>query len=199
MNVSEDICDVCGYPLEWGNLCSRCNESRPKILRMRSLYQYDGQIREALHHLKYDNDLGIAEILGKKCAEYISNNQWEIDLVIPVPLGKERRKERGYNQAAMIAYPLSIYCNIFYNSKCLSRQKETTTQVEFSADRRRQNVKDAFIAEGKVVKGKNVLVVDDIITTGSTIDECASALINAGAKNVYGLSVARTMLAGKLT
>ena len=157
------------------------------------------ELRNAIHRLKYDNDLGVGEILGKKCADHLSRLQWKIDKIIPVPLGKKRRKERGYNQAAMIAYPMSLMLGIQYGQNQLIRSKETVTQVEYNAEQRKQNVHEAFSAPASNLTGKNILVIDDVITTGSTLDDCARALKKAGVKNVYGLSVARTMIKGKLT
>ncbi len=81
------------------------------------------ELRNALHRLKYDNDLGVGEILGKKCADHLKALNWNIDLIIPVPLGKKRRKERGYNQAAMIAYPMALMLGIQYGSKTISSNK----------------------------------------------------------------------------
>lgn len=199
IHLSDSVCETCGYPIDRENLCSKCFEVKPNFNETRSLYQYQSNIRNALHHLKYDNDLGVGEILGKKCAEYLTGLQWEIDYIVPVPLGKKRQKERGYNQAALIAYPASLVSGIPYSSKCLIRSKETVTQVDFTSEQRKQNVREAFRADERFISGKNILVVDDIITTGSTIDACAIALRNVGANSVYGLSVARTMLETKLT
>lgn len=197
--LRNNICDICGYLIENGTVCSRCAVNPPEFTMLRSVYEYQGGLRNAIHRLKYDNDLGVGEILGRKCADHLERLHWKIDLVIPVPLGKKRRKERGYNQAAMIAYPMSLMLGIQYGQKQLVRSKETVTQVEYNAEQRKQNVHEAFSAPNSHLKGKNILIIDDVITTGSTMDECARALKKAGVKNVYGLSVARTMIKGKLT
>jgi len=154
---------------------------------------YDGPIKNALHHLKYDNDLGIADILAGKLSDHLQDLEWPIDLVVPVPLGKERRKERGYNQSAMLAYPLAIKLGLKYSSRLLKRIRETGSQVDLTREERRKNVNGAFFVEKGLVEKKVVLVVDDIITTGATMQECARALLDAGAKEVYSLSIARTV------
>lgn len=193
-NLPETICEICGYPIEGGIICSRCKNEQPNYSCMRSLYSYRDEIRNALHHLKYDSDLGVGEILAEKCASFLTSLDWKIDVILPVPLGKTRKKERGYNQAALIALPMALKLGLRYGGKNLVRVKETVSQVEYSAEQRKSNVHEAFKARGNDLNGKNVLVIDDIITTGSTIDECAIALKGAGVKNVYGLSVARTMM-----
>jgi ComF family protein len=175
-------------------LCIRCTDKRPEYSKLRSIYEYRDELRSTLHHLKYDNDLGAGEILGSKCADYLNRLDWNIDMIFPVPLGENRRKERGYNQAAMIAYPMALILGIHYGHKDLIRVKETISQVDFNAEQRRLNVQDAFRAQGADLQGKNILIIDDVITTGSTMSECARALKKAGAINVYGLSVARTMI-----
>jgi competence protein ComFC len=187
------LCSFCGQPSSDGSTCSSCVVDTPIYTTIRGVYIYKDEIREALHSLKYKNNLGISSIFAERCANYLVGQKWAIDLVVPVPLGKERKKERGFNQAAMIAYPLALFCGLSYSSKALIRSKETVTQIELSAEKRRQNVKGAFCASTNGVAEKNILVVDDIITTGSTMNECAIALKLAGAKAVYGISVARAI------
>jgi ComF family protein len=118
---------------------------------------------------------------------------WEIDVIVPVPLGVARQKERGYNQAALIARPVALETGWAYRPKALSRVRETKTQVGLSIEERRMNVGGAFKAEGEGVAGKNVLLIDDVLTTGSTMEACAAALIEAGAAKVFGLTLARAL------
>jgi competence protein ComFC len=197
--LHSQICLFCGYPIDSGEICEKCKNDRPSYTKLRSIYTYQGELRNALHRLKYNNDLGVGEIMGKKCSEYLSLLKWDVDLILPVPLGKKRRRERGYNQSALIAFPLAIILNIPYSSKAILRKKETVTQIEFNAEERKQNVKNAFSANPVLVQHKNILIIDDVITTGSTMDACTLELIRAGARNVYGLSVARTMISKNFT
>jgi ComF family protein len=197
--LQNQICQICGYPVDSGEICEKCSEDRPSFTKLRSIYAYQDELRNALHRLKYSNDLGVGEILGQKCAEFLTLLNWEVDLILPVPLGKKRRRERGYNQSALIALPLALIMKIPFCSNAILRKKETITQLEFKAEERKKNVKDAFSANPTLVLEKNVLIIDDVITTGSTMDACALELKRAGARNVYGLSVARTMIGKKFT
>ena len=113
---------------------------------------------------------------------------------MPVPLGNKREKQRGYNQAALIAKPLASSLQLPYNPQILSRTRETISQVELSLKERQQNVNDAFQANRQQIQEKNILVIDDVTTSGSTLNACAKALIANGAKAVYGLTVARAVL-----
>jgi ComF family protein len=115
-----------------------------------------------------------------------------MDMIIPIPLGRKRMKERGYNQVAMISSPLAMALGIRYAPNELMRCKETRSQVGLSREERRRNVSEAFRA-GTGVVGKNVLVMDDVSTTGSTLSAAAGALYAAGVKDVYALTVARAL------
>jgi ComF family protein len=119
---------------------------------------------------------------------------WEIDVVFPVPLSRRRLRERGYNQAALFALPLALGLNVPYRPKALRRVRHTRSQVDLSWGERRENVSGAFAASSDDVSGKTILLVDDVITTGATLNACASALLSAGARAVYAFSVARTPL-----
>ena len=116
------------------------------------------------------------------------------DNIVPVPLGKKRLKERGYNQAALIAKPLSRLAAIPYEPSMVKRIKETKSQVGMSINERRMNMEDAFLSQSINSHGMNFLIIDDVFTSGSTMDSCARALKDAGADLIYGLTVARTML-----
>lgn len=192
--LADLVCESCGLPFEEEGHCAECIINPPSYDSIRSLFIYEGEIRGALHALKYKNDLGIGEIIAYKSTNFLQKLGWQIDMIVPVPLGRVRLKERGYNQAAIIAFPIALKSRIPYQPRALNRKRETTSQVDLSAEKRRINVKGAFHADSKRVEGKSVLVVDDIITTGSTMEESARALKAAGATSVYGLSVARAML-----
>jgi ComF family protein len=118
---------------------------------------------------------------------------WEIDLVVPMPLGRKRFRERSYNQAEMISRPLSLAMNWKHSSSALTRSRETRTQIGLSASERRDNVHGAFTADARQVAGKNILIIDDVATTGSTLSAGADALLASGARHVYTLTVARAL------
>jgi len=112
-------------------------------------------------------------------------------MLVPVPLGSKRIKERGYNQAGLIGWPLSLALDIAYAPRALSRARETRSQVGLSRAERHENVRDAFRADKRLVNGRVILLVDDVATTGVTLSSCAEALYAAGARDVFALTVAR--------
>lgn len=134
----------------------------------------------------------MGDALAAQMIPFVENLGWHIDIMIPIPLGKQRRKERGYNQVGMIATPLAMALNMRYAPHGLARRKETRSQVGLSKQERKENIHDAFQA-WKGVNGKNILVFDDVATTGSTLSSSAAALFSAGAKDVYALTVARAL------
>jgi competence protein ComFC len=113
--------------------------------------------------------------------------------VVPVPLGKLRMKERGYNQAGLLAQPLSIKQGWHYSPQAVMRIRETRSQVGLSELERKQNISNAFQADPGWVSGKVILLVDDIATTGSTLAACSDALLQAGAKSIYALTLAKAL------
>jgi ComF family protein len=118
---------------------------------------------------------------------------WNVDLIVPIPLGRERMKERGYNQADLLARPLALATGRPYSTQAVRRERETATQVGLGVKERRENVSGAFRGDRRLVSGRTVLVVDDVATTGATISACANALTAAGAIGVYGLTLARAV------
>jgi ComF family protein len=141
--------------------------------------------------MKYRRDLSLGEILARPLVELLEDLDWPVELVVPVPLGVARLRERGYNQATLLARPLALGCGISFRPQALSRVRETRSQVGLSIAQRRENVSGAFQARTGWVSGRNVLVVDDVATSSATLDACASALLSAGAARVYGLTLAR--------
>jgi len=158
---------------------------------MRSWAFFDGPVRNALHRLKYQGDIALGEVLARPMLRLLQNLQWEIDCILPVPLAIDRQRKRGYNQAALLAYPLALGAGIFYGAKGLVKIKETQTQVGLTFEQRHENVEGAFRAYSKIVKNRKVLVVDDVTTSGATIESCASAIMEAGADRVYGMTLAQ--------
>jgi ComF family protein len=134
----------------------------------------------------------MGDALAAQMTSFVMDLDWQIDMVVPIPLGQKRMKERGYNQVAMIAKPLAMALEIHYAPRELMRNNETRSQVGLSREERRVNVKEAFHA-GTGAIGKNVLVMDDVSTTGSTLSAAAMALYAVGAKEVYALTVARAL------
>jgi len=125
--------------------------------------------------------------------DFFHSLQWQVQAVLPVPLGKKRLKERGYNQVGLVARPLAYNVGMEYIPQALRKTRETRSQVGLSASQRHENVKKAYQADPVAVKHKSVLLMDDVATTGSTISECTESLLAAGAKEVYVLTIARAL------
>jgi ComF family protein len=143
--------------------------------------------------LKYYGDLGLGEILARPLIHCLEEMNWAVDLVVPVPLSKARLAERGYNQAALLARPLALGSGLGYGPKALLRNRETRSQVGLSGERRRENVTGAFFAHAPQVAGKVVLIVDDVATSGATLNACAEALRAGGAADVFAITLARAV------
>lgn len=189
--IADNICPICGQEQAAGAICSNCAENHPAFLAIRSWAVYQGTLREAIHRLKYKHDIALAEALAVHLIEVYNRMQWTVDLITAVPLGSRRLLERGYNQAGMLARPLALFEQKPYAPDAMRRVRETDSQVRLGRSERRANVRDAFEANTSLVSGKVVLVIDDVTTTGATIESCAQALRGAGAAGVYGLTLAR--------
>ena len=191
VRVSEPVCPICGEPGQ--GICGRCLATPPAFSALRSFGFFQGPLREALHRLKYGSDIGLAEPLSNHLVELYNEFKWEIDIIVPVPLSARRLRERGYNQSRLLGKPLAYAINKSYQPGVLMRTRETRSQVGLSAAERRQNVVGAFKARADQVRGKSILLIDDVTTTGSTMSACAQALCQAGASTVYGLTLARAL------
>ena len=189
--IGDQCCPVCGNIIFAPGECSRCREQKPFFTRMRSWALYLGPVRNMVHRLKYKGDISLGEAVAGPLVADIQRIGWEIDVVAPVPLSLARMAERGYNQAALIAFPVAIGLHIPYQAKLLSKIRHTRSQVGLSYDDRWSNVVDAFSVEPGKVNGKRVLIIDDVTTSGATLNECARALMSAGADKVYGYTFAR--------
>jgi competence protein ComFC len=194
LEVGTNVCEQCGEPYNQIGKCMNCRQSPPAYTAVRSWAVYSGPIRHALQGLKYRQNLALGDSLSVHLIQLYKNLNWPIDFIVPVPLGQKRKRTRGYNQAALLARPLSLAAGIQYRPDALGRIRETVSQVGLSGKERSTNVSGAFTARPELVQGKKILVIDDITTTGSTIHHCATALIIAGAAEVYGLTVARAIL-----
>lgn len=192
--IQSRVCTICGQPLFTSDLCNQCSQKRPSFSALRSWAQYSGPLRQAILRLKYRRDLALGDVLAAPLIQFFRELDWEVDCVIPVPISLVRLRERGYNQVSLIALPLALALGIPYLAKGLKKTRETRSQVGLSAEERTQNVFQAFEADSGLVSGRRVLVVDDVITTGATMEACAFSLKEAGALEVYGITLARAML-----
>jgi len=158
---------------------------------IRSVAYIEGPAREALHALKYHGRLVLAEPLGSLMATHWRRYADPVDVVVPVPLHVTRLRERGYNQAALLAREMARQAGLPLDERTLTRQRATVSQVDLNAQQRKENVHAAFrCADGRLA-GQRVLLIDDVCTTGATLEACAAALYAGGAVHVQALTLAR--------
>jgi ComF family protein len=150
-------------------------------------FQKAGIVQNLLHKLKYDNRPEVGERLGKILSMRLIEDGYanEFDLLIPVPLHKNKRRIRGYNQSAMIAEGMGKILNVPFSDTLIARVKSTQTQTKKSKIERWENVNEAFqVLHPTNISGKRILIIDDVITTGATIESCAKSLLDAGAAEI---------------
>jgi len=160
---------------------------------MRSWAVFDSPVQSGLHTMKYKGNIGLGEAIALQMVDFVKSLHWDVDFLIPVPLGRKRLQERGYNQVALVAQPLAYQTGIQYFPHALWKARDTRSQVGLKINEREKNVLHAYQADAKMVARKSVLVMDDVSTTGSTISACTDALLSAGAREVYGLTIARAL------
>jgi ComF family protein len=149
-------------------------------------------MRQAIHQLKYHNLKAISSCLAELLADYLQLNPLPGEAIVPVPLHPRRLRERGYNQSGLLAKELGKLTNLPVIQDSLIRVKEARPQVRASnVKERRRNVANAFICRDEKVNGKQIILVDDVCTSGATLESCASALKSKGAIMVWGLTLAR--------
>lgn len=191
------FCPHCGDPLETPGTCLQCQNDPPHFTAARSWAVFRGRLRQALHRLKYYQDKGLGEALASELIYLLQEQNWHIGLVAPVPLGRQRLSERGYNQADLLARPLALACGLKYTPRAVQRMRETRSQVGLSLQERMHNVAGAFSADPQIVEGKTLLLVDDVTTTGATLNACSLAALQAGAAAVYAITLARAAQPGQ--
>lgn len=174
-------------------MCPDCQRERPPYCALRSWLAFDDPIRKALHRLKYQRDMGLGDAIAAQLTGFVRRLDWPVEVVVPIPLSQARHRERGYNQVGLIALPLALALGLTYNPRALVRSRNTHSQVGLGREERKQNVRGVFLADAAQVQGKTVLLVDDVATTGSTLNSGSEALLLAGAHQVYALTVARAL------
>jgi len=157
----------------------------------RFVFETDKTLQQIIHTLKYNQRFKLGIYLGKIIAEGLKPKNWQIDVIVPVPIHHLKKAERGYNQSDYLAKGLSEKLNIPYSNKSIKRIKYTESQTKLKMKERALNVSNAFkVRNAGKLKGKNILIVDDVCTTGATLLECGIALYKSGASSVYACSVA---------
>jgi len=190
-------CPVCWMPTPRrtgetspGRVCARCTAIRPSFTAVRSVFVYQGAAREAVHALKFRGLSAIASVMATHMAQRLVEWRPPIDSIVPVPLAGSRRRQRGYNQSELLAKELSRLTAVPLAPRALIRPHSSSPQYRLAdRDERRRNVSVAF-RPGKRVPQGSVLLVDDVITTGATLDACSRVLLKAGAGPVFALTFA---------
>ncbi|MBP6016728.1 MAG: ComF family protein [Candidatus Promineofilum sp.] len=174
-----------------GGLCRQCRAHRPVLSQMRAPLRYEEPTRTLIHRFKFEGYFA----LGRPLAGFLIDGWpgWNIppDLILPIPLHPRRRRQRGYNQAELLARPLGEAMAISIDVSALRRTRHTVPQVGLGPDERHTNVQGAFAAEAGVVGGRHILLIDDVLTTGATMRAAAEALLAAGAADVAAYCLAR--------
>ncbi|MSQ14162.1 MAG: ComF family protein [Dehalococcoidia bacterium] len=173
-------------------LCARCARAPLALESISAPFLMEGPVREMVHRLKYDGWRVLAGILAKALAESLARSGQRPDVLAPVPLHLSRERERGYNQASLLAHELSNLARIPVARRALLRVRPTPPQVDApNAAAREAAVAGAFRCNDPTMRGRSVMLVDDVCTTGATLNACAVPLLAAGVAEVRGLVVAR--------
>lgn len=198
--IKSPLCTLCGIPFKSedgsNHLCGECLTSKRYFTKARSIGLYERTLLKAIHLFKYNGKIHLASPLSHMLSDSVSQlfDIKSVDLLIPVPLHPKRLKERGFNQALLLARVLKKKYNKDLATRILKRSRWTEPQVNLSGKARRKNVKGSFIISNPMaVKEKNILLLDDVYTTGATINECGRTLLKAGANEVYVLTLARSV------
>lgn len=190
--IMPPLCPMCGRPQSSGVLCHGCVSGQAEIDGIRSPFRFDGLIRQVIHQLKYNNLRAVAVSLARLLRDYLVTNPVPGEVLVPVPLHRRRLRERGYNQSSLLARELGKLISLPVVDDYLVRQKHALPQARTSnIDERKSNVADAFICRDHRLRGRQVLLIDDVSTSGATFDACAAVLKAAGAASVWGLALAR--------
>lgn len=185
-------CMKCGKKLsDDKELCGDCRKTKHNFVRGRALYEYDSAA-VSIYRFKYSGRQEYGDFFGEEMARFLGDFIRGVnpDALVPIPLHRSRERQRGYNQAAVLAKALGEQMNIPVQEKYLLRVKKTTPLKQLNPKERQNNLKKAFIISQNDVKLRKVILVDDIYTTGSTIDEAAGTLMNNGVEEVYFVALA---------
>lgn len=185
------MCRRCGVEVQSARRECGCRARLKSLTRLRSAVAYEGPIEQVVHRFKYEGWRRLARPLAQLAAERLAIEGLAAEWVVAVPLHPVRQRQRGFNQAELLAHELRKRMALSVPAGQLVRTRPTPPQVGRDRLRRFDNVKDAFAWRGAGLEGESILLVDDVATTGATLDACASALRAAGSGPVTGVSVAR--------
>ncbi len=217
--IEGNLCPVCGERMFSFSIaetevhagpasepCGLCRRAVPAYARAVAYGSFENTLRDAIHLLKYARVLPAADFLGGKLSVAMAQlpapdeTRW---VVVPVPLHRTKLRQRGFNQSELIAravlkrQPASVGLRL--NTNILARQRETASQAGLTRHQRRENLRGAFVVrDPSALRNRDVLLVDDVFTTGTTVSECARVLLRAGVRRVWVATVARTLKADRI-
>lgn len=197
--IEKPYCVICGEQLNVKTdsdlICGKCIKFKYNFDRNFSVFIYNRTIAKAIYKFKFGRKTFLAEFFAKFLAK--KTNNVKIDYLIAVPIHKKRLKTRGYNQSLLLVKEVSKITNIPYISNLLLKDKNTVPQSKLKSSKRKTNLKSVFNINKKYIeniKGKNIGIIDDVFTTGSTINECAKILKKSGANKVFGFTIVKSTL-----
>lgn len=191
--IEKEICLLCGENKAEIGICNHC-KSKYQLDGLIASLRYNPVIKNLMHNFKYAEFKNLANYMGKYLSQQLSEYQFisTIHYVIPIPLHKVKKRSRGFNQAGLIAKYISKRLNIEFSPNILKRNKFTKSQTKLSKEERKKNVSGAFVVPApKFVMNKNILLVDDVLTTGSTLNAAASELVSSGTNKIFAATLAR--------
>lgn len=197
--LSAPFCDTCSQPFDFtmpeGSECAACAQTPPQFDKARSVLVYNEHSRKLISEFKYSDRIHASKAYGKWMARAGKDILKDADVIIPVPLHSKRLKKRLYNQAALLAQVIAKEANITYNPIVLQRIKHRPPQAGLNKAERQKNIKGVFaLKPNHTLKGKHVVLVDDVMTTAATINECCRILKEAGVASVSALTLAKTIV-----
>jgi competence protein ComFC len=185
-----DRCPTCWLPWD-RRFCAACDAHPPAFSSLRAPYRYEGDVRTLVRAFKFGNFSALASRLGEPMVLMIEQTAFP-DVLVPVPLSRRHQRERGYNQALILTRVIATYRDVPVVQALRRTSQGVPQSLTSEASSRRENVRDAFaVSRPSAVKGRRVLIVDDVATTGATLDACARVLLEAGADRVDALTFAR--------
>jgi ComF family protein len=198
--INPPFCSICGTPFLSREIeshpCGTCTTNEKYFTTARALGYYEGPLQEAIHRWKYQGRTSLTPLFGEWMAGTF-RRYWQpssVDLLVPVPLHPKRLRERGFNQALLLAKEISRRLRIPYRKRTLQKKKPTPPQVNLSGSEREEGVKGTFqVSKKEDLDGLSILLLDDVYTTGATVNECSKVLIAGGAKRVDVFTLAHAI------
>jgi len=198
--IEPPFCSICGTPFVSKEAdthpCGSCITHKKYFTIARALGCYEGPLRTAIHRWKYQEKTPLTSFFGERMEKGLYR-YWDpppFDLLIPVPLHPKRLRERGFNQSLLLVKELSHRTGIPYEKRLLQKKRQTLPQVELSGREREKEVRNSFrIIKREALRGKTILLVDDVYTTGATVNECAKVLLAAGAERIDVFTIAHAI------